>query len=165
MKYIKALAAVIVLVLIDQWTKLLAVRYLMNTDGISLIPGIFKLQYLENRGSAFGMLQNQKTFFVVFTVVILIVLALIYRKIPDTGKMLPLKCICILIYAGAIGNFIDRIRQSYVVDFFYFELINFPIFNVADIYVTVSAFMLLVLLFFYYKDEDFDFIVRSRSKG
>ena len=67
MKYIKALAAVFVLVLLDQWTKLLAVKYLMNTDGITLIPGVFKLYYLENRGSAFGLLQNQKTFFVIFS--------------------------------------------------------------------------------------------------
>ena len=165
MKYIKALAIIAVLVIFDQWTKALAVQYLMNTDGIELIPGVFRLFYLENRGSAFGMLQNRKTFFVIFTVVVLVVLALIYRRIPDTKKMIPLKCIGILIYAGAIGNFIDRVRQSYVVDFFYFELIDFPVFNVADIYVTVSAFLLLLLIFFYYKDEDLDFILKNRSVG
>ncbi len=165
MKYMKALAVVVVLVLFDQWTKALAVQYLMHTDGIQLIPGVFRLFYLENRGSAFGMMQNQKTFFVIFTVIVLVVLALIYRRIPDTKKMFPLKCIGILIYAGAIGNFIDRVRQSYVVDFFYFELIDFPVFNVADIYVTVSAFLLLILVFFYYKDEDFDFILKNRSVG
>lgn len=164
MKYIKALAAVFVLVLLDQWTKLLAVKYLMNTDGITLIPGVFKLYYLENRGSAFGLLQNQKTFFVIFTIAVLVILALIYRCIPDTVRMLPLQWIIVFIYAGAIGNFIDRIRQSYVVDFFYFELIDFPIFNVADIYVTVSAVLLLILVFFYYKDEDFDFLFRNRSQ-
>ena len=64
----------------------------------------------------------------------------------------------ILIIAGAIGNLIDRVINNYVIDFFYFKLINFPIFNVADIYVTVAAFLFIVLSFFYYKEEDFDII-------
>ncbi len=160
MKYVKAAAAVFILVLLDQWSKSMAVLHLKNTDGISLIPGIFRLHYLENRGSAFGMMQNQKTFFVVFTIIALVIIMLIYTRIPDQKRMLPLKWIAVFVYAGAIGNFIDRIRQSYVVDFFYFELIDFPIFNVADIYVTVSAFLLIFLVLFYYKDEDFSFIKR-----
>ena len=93
----------------------------MNTNGVTIIPNVFRLYYLENRGSAFGLMQNQKIFFVIFTILVLAVLTLIYRKIPDTKRMLPLKIAAILIYAGAIGNFIDRVRQSYVVDFFYFE--------------------------------------------
>ena len=117
MKYIKAGIAVLLLVLLDQWTKVLAVRHLMNTDGITLIPKVFRLYYLENRGSAFGLMQNQKVFLVFFTVIILAALTVFYRKIPDTGRMMPLKIAAVLIYAGAIGNFIDRIRQSYVVDF------------------------------------------------
>ena len=164
MKYLKALIAVLVLVLFDQWTKALAVAHLMNTDGLTIIPGVFKLFYLENRGSAFGMMQNQKVFFVVFTVIVLIVIALIYVRIPDVKRMLPVKVIAVLVYAGAIGNFVDRLRQSYVVDFFYFELIDFPIFNMADIYVTVSAFLLIILILFYYKDEDFDFIKIERRR-
>lgn len=148
----------IVLVVLDQWTKALAVEYLMNTEGVDIIPGVFKLLYLENRGSAFGMMQNQKTFFVIFTIVVLVVLAVIYSRIPDTCRMLPLRWVGIVIYAGAVGNFIDRIRQSYVVDFLYFELIDFPIFNVADIYVTAAACLLMILVLFYYKDEDFAFI-------
>ena len=120
MKYIKAAIAVIALVLLDQWTKVLAVTHLMNTNGVTIIPNVFRLYYLENRGSAFGLMQNQKIFFVIFTILVLAVLTLIYRKIPDTKRMLPLKIAGILIYAGAIGNFIDRVRQSYVVDFFYF---------------------------------------------
>ena len=147
MKYIKAAIAVIALVLLDQWTKVLAVTHLMNTNGVTIIPNVFRLYYLENRGSA-----------------VLAVLTLIYRKIPDTKRMLPLKIAAILIYAGAIGNFIDRVRQSYVVDFFYFELINFPIFNVADIYVTTAAVALIVLVIFFYKDEDFVFLGSRKDK-
>lgn len=63
-----------------------------------------------------------------------------------------------LIAAGAIGNMIDRIRLDYVVDFIYFVLINFPIFNVADIYVSVSTVALVILLLFVYKENDLNFI-------
>ena len=164
MKYIKAGIAVLLLVLLDQWTKVLAVRHLMNTDGITFIPKVFRLYYLENRGSAFGLMQNQKVFLVFFTVIILAALTFFDRKIPDTGRMMPLKIAAVLIYAGAIGNFIDRIRQSYVVDFFYFELIDFPVFNVADIYVTTAAIALIILVIFYYKDEDFEFLGGKKAK-
>ena len=59
-----------------------------------------------------------------------------------------------MICSGALGNFIDRIAHRYVVDFFYFELIDFPVFNVADIYVTVSAVLLILLILFYYKEDE-----------
>ena len=74
-----------------------------------------------------------------------------------------MRILIVLIGAGAVGNFIDRIRQGYVVDFFYFSLINFPIFNVADIYVTAAAFLLIFLCLFYYKEEDFEQIFPSGS--
>lgn len=64
--------------------------------------------------------------------------------------------------AGALGNFIDRTLQGYVIDFFYFKWINFPIFNVADIYVTTAVILLLVLVLFYYKEEELDFIGRKK---
>ena len=72
--------------------------------------------------------------------------------------------ILIFFVAGAIGNLIDRIVNNYVVDFFYFKLINFPIFNVADIYVTVAAFAFIILGIFYYKEEDFEMIFKKKDK-
>ena len=66
--------------------------------------------------------------------------------------------IVILIASGAIGNMIDRIRLEYVVDFFYFVLINFPIFNMADIYVSVACVLLSIVMLFVYKEEDLDFL-------
>ena len=69
-----------------------------------------------------------------------------------------------MLFAGGIGNFIDRIRLNYVIDFFYFSLIDFPIFNVADIYVTVAAFAMIFLGMFYYKDEDYDLIFPAKKK-
>ena len=71
-------------------------------------------------------------------------------------KYLPLRICAVLIVGGAFGNCIDRIRLNYVVDFFYFKLIDFPIFNVADIYVTVAAFLLVILILVYYKEEDLE---------
>ena len=158
MKYMKALAAVIILILLDQFTKYLAVQHLLPLQGGKiLIPGVFRLLYLENRGSAFGMLQNKQTFFIIFTIIVLVAILIVYSHIPKTARMLFLRIDLVLIFAGAIGNFIDRIRQGFVVDFLYFELIDFPIFNVADIYVTVGCILLILLLLFYYKDEELNF--------
>ena len=74
-----------------------------------------------------------------------------------------MNAICLLFFAGAIGNFIDRVMRNYVVDFFYFSLIDFPIFNVADIYVTVAAFAMIFLGLFYYKEEDFNQIFPAKK--
>lgn len=155
MKYLKALAAIVIMVLLDQLTKGLAVRYLKPLqEGIVLIPGVFRLLYLENRGSAFGLLQGQFVFFTIFTIIILGVIIFVYTRMKKDSRMLPLRIVLVMIASGAIGNFIDRLMHRYVVDFFYFELIDFPIFNVADIYVTLSAGILALLILFYYKDED-----------
>ena len=69
-----------------------------------------------------------------------------------------------LVASGAAGNMIDRIHNDYVIDFIYFVIINFPIFNVADIYVTVATFIFAVLLLFYYKDNDFEFLSFKQQK-
>ena len=80
-------------------------------------------------------------------------------------RFLPLQVCGVLVFAGAWGNCIDRLSHGYVIDFFYFILIDFPIFNVADIYVTVAAFVLVILLLFYYKEEDLDRILHHRKSG
>ena len=162
-KYISALCLIILLVIPDQITKFLAVRYLKDNEGIPVIRGVLRLFYLENRGSAFSLFQDQRTWFIIFTIVVLIGAFYVYRKMPATPRLLPLKAAVILICAGAIGNFIDRVRQGYVIDFIYFELIDFPVFNVADIYVTCSAFLLIVLILFYYKEEDLAFLSKRSS--
>lgn len=166
------------LVLFDQITKFVAAYFLKNKPAIPIIKDIFELQYLENRSAAFGMdpisllhnlfsfsafnqnpdlfLAFRMGFLVLFTVIILLFLIIIYLRIPCERRYRYMNLILLFFIAGAIGNFIDRIVHQYVIDFFYFKLINFPIFNVADIYVTVSAFFMIVLGIFYYKDEDFE---------
>ena len=153
------------LVALDQFTKYLAVTHLKNQPNIVLWQGVFELEYLENRGAAFGIMQGQKIFFVIFTSIAMIAIAWFFlKKIPDAPKYRFLDVICVMLFAGGIGNFIDRIRLNYVIDFFYFSLIDFPIFNVADIYVTVAAFAMILLGMFYYKDEDYDLIFPSKKE-
>lgn len=146
-----------ILIFIDQYTKYLAVLHLKDKPSIKLIDGVFELNYLENRGAAFGMLQNQKIYFVIIAVIMCVVVCYMLLKIPNEKKYYILKACMILIGAGAVGNLIDRLQLNYVVDFFYFVLINFPIFNVADIYVSVSCVVLAIVILFVYKDEDLSF--------
>ena len=143
-----------VLLYLDRFSKHLAVIKLKDQPAYELIPNVFILQYLENHGAAFGILQGQRGFFLLITVIILLIIIVLYIRIPYTKRFLPLRFLAVLIVTGAIGNFIDRFQQGYVVDFFYFCLINFPIFNVADIYVTGAAIALVVFLIFIYKEED-----------
>lgn len=149
---------IIALVALDQFTKYLAVIHLKDKPAYIIVNGILELNYLENRGAAFGMLQNQKVFFIFVAVVILGVIGYVLFKTPDGKKYRILHLLLSLIAAGAIGNMIDRVRFDYVVDFIYFVLINFPIFNVADIYVTLSTIALVILLLFVYKENDLNFI-------
>lgn len=163
--YVMALILVIVAVLIDQYTKYLAVTHLKDGPAFVLIDNVFELNYLENRGAAFGLLQNRQIFFVCVAILIFAFILYCYVRIPKTGRYLPLRLCGIFIVAGAAGNLIDRIRLGYVVDFFYFRLIDFPVFNVADIYVTVSFAVLLILIFFRYKEEELEFLGRKKGTG
>ena len=154
--YMMAVISVCILVFLDQFTKQIVVQQLKGQSAYVLIRNVFQLEYLENRGAAFGLFQNQRIFFYISVLVISLVVRWFYGKVPMEKKYLPLRICAVLILSGAFGNCIDRIRLNYVVDFFYFKLINFPIFNVADIYVTVAAFLLIVLVLFYYKEEELE---------
>lgn len=146
------------LVAVDQFTKMLAVAALKDKPAIKIIDRVFELSYLENRGAAFGMLQNQKIYFVIIALIMCIVVCYMLLKMPLETKYFILRMCMVLIGAGAIGNLIDRLTLNYVVDFFYFSLINFPIFNVADIYVSVSCVVLAIVILFVYKDEELSFV-------
>lgn len=148
----------ILLIIFDQVTKYYAVIKLKNQQAFNIINGFLEFNYLENRGAAFGMLQNQKIFFVFIAVIFLVVIAYVLYKVPNDRKYYKLHILAIMISAGAIGNLIDRLRFDYVVDFIYFVIINFPIFNVADMYVTIASFVLIFLVLFVYKDNDFNFL-------
>lgn len=161
--YLAALIIALAGIFLDQITKYLSVVHLKGKEAYVLWDQVFQLEYLENRGAAFGMLQNQQIFFFFSVILISAVVVWFYLRVPMEKKFLPLRLCAVFIMAGAYGNFIDRLRLGYVIDFFYFKLIDFPVFNVADIYVTVSTIVFCLLLFFYYKEEDLERIVRSRK--
>lgn len=148
----------VILVAADQITKFFAVVNLKDQPPWVVWQGVFELQYLENRGAAFGMLQGKKVFFVLTSVIVLAAIVYVLAKTPYQKKYTKLHITLVFIASGAVGNLIDRFRYDYVVDFFYFCLIDFPIFNVADIYITLSSIILAVLLLFVYKDSDLEFL-------
>lgn len=149
------------LIFLDQITKVLAVSHLKGQNDFIVIPNVFQLHYLENTGAAFSILEGKQIVFAIVTPILLLILLALLIRMPQNKKFIWLNYIIIFLIAGAIGNYIDRIANNYVVDFFYFSLINFPVFNVADCYVTVSIFILLFLVLFYYKDEDLEEIKLS----
>ena len=154
----------LVLVLFDQWTKALAVSALKGKPAIEMIRGVLELYYLENTGAAFSMLENAQWVFLLIAVAAIGVIAWLLVKIPTTRHMQGLRWCLVFIAAGAAGNLIDRLFLHYVRDFIYFSIINFPVFNVADIYVTVSTVVLIVLMLFFYKEEDYDFLKRKKEE-
>lgn len=158
------LILLIVLVMIDRVTKQIAVIKLKDQPAFNIIDGVLEFNYLENRGAAFGMLQNQKVFFVFVALVFLSVILYVLFKTPDQRKYFKLHVLLTLIAAGAIGNMIDRLKFDYVVDFIYFVLINFPVFNVADIYVTLATAILIINVLFVYQDNDFNFLSFKQNK-
>lgn len=163
-QYGRCLTAIVlfaVLVGLDLVTKLWAQNALPEKP-ISLIQGVFELRYLENRGAAFGLLQNQRTFFIILTIIFLAAMVYVYMRIPSDKKYLPLRLLVIIVSAGAFGNFYDRLTLTYVRDFLYFSLIDFPIFNVADIYVTCSAVAFFIMIVFVYKEDDLAFMEKKK---
>lgn len=159
-----ALISFILLILFDQWTKSLAVANLMNQEPFVIVKDVFQLRYLENRGAAFGMMQGQQTFFVISALIAVAIITYVYFKLPWEKRFHPLRAVVLFIAAGAVGNLIDRLVLGYVVDFFYFELIDFPIFNVADIYVTCATIILALLILFYYKEDELDCLFPKKKE-
>ncbi len=159
------LAVAAVLTTLDQWTKSLAVSRLMGKSPYVIWEGVFELYYSENRGAAFGMLQGRQGFFLLVAVAVFALAIYIFLKAPLTRRFLPLEFCFTAILAGAAGNLIDRVSQGYVVDFLYFKLIDFPIFNVADCYVTVAAAMLFVLGLWYYQEEELDLLMPKKKEN
>lgn len=157
---------IILLVFFDQFTKKQAVDTLkpLLPGGIEVWKGVFELHYLENHGMAFGLLQNAQIFFYVVTGIFLVIGVYLLVRTPGKKRFLPMNLLLTLVIAGAVGNLIDRIVNQYVVDFLYVSLIDFPIFNVADCYVTVGIILLAIFLLFVYKDEELKEVYGFRKK-
>lgn len=164
--YILSFVAFAALIAVDQWTKYLAVTYLKDTEGISIIKNVLSLTYVQNVGAAWGMLGGKQLFFIVLTWVMLVVMVYVIARIPfGARKYTALRCVMVAMAAGAAGNLIDRMVNNYVHDFIYFEIINFPVFNFADICVSLSMVALIIMvLFVFKKDDDFKFLFPKKTE-
>lgn len=149
------------LIAFDQFTKHLAVGHLKGQDAIPLIQNVLYFLYVENFGAAFGMMEGMRVVFYAITLLVACGILFTVWKLPKERRYAPLFFVCMLIFSGAIGNLIDRASHRYVVDFIYFSPIDFPVFNVADIYVTVGCVLLIALFLFVYQDDDFAFLKRG----
>lgn len=143
------------LILLDLQTKAAAVRALQGKPPIILVNGVLELLYVQNTGAAFSLLENAQWLFILIAVAAVLLISVFLIRLPKTKRYQPLHILLTFISAGAVGNLIDRIQLGYVRDFIYFSIIDFPVFNVADIYVTVSTALLVILVLFYYREEDF----------
>ena len=142
-----------VLIAFDQYSKHLADVYLSGGKAVDIIPNVFELHYLENHGVAFGMLQDMRWVFIPVSIVLTVVLIWLLVRSPLRNSGL-FRFSCYLCLAGALGNMIDRIALGYVIDFLYFKLIDFPIFNFADCYVVIATFLLIYFVLFRFKQYD-----------
>lgn len=133
---------------LDQTTKIWAATTLAAHSGsMPLIQDVFHLTYTQNRGAAFGMLQNQYVFFIIVTILALGVMA--YVLVTERKKVsLWFRIALSLLFAGAAGNFIDRLLLHYVRDFLDFTLIDFAIFNIADACISVGAVLMIISVLF-----------------
>ncbi len=151
--YVLYVQLFIVLAGVDQFTKNLITKSLAVSQVKPIIGNFFSLMYVKNRGSAFSLLANKNwgiTILSVISAIALVVILFVAFFVLVKYKSTRLSLCLIFLSAGTLGNLIDRIRLHYVVDFLRFDFgsYTFPIFNVADICITVSCIVLAVLLIF-----------------
>ena len=142
----------LLLIICDQVSKIAVLKYLKPIGTSVVIKNIFSLTYVENRGAAFGILQNSRWIFICATIIILAVLIIYKIKSRPQGKIINTS-LCLLI-SGAIGNLIDRIFRGFVVDMLEVTFIEYPVFNVADCFVVVGAILLGIYIMFIYKEPE-----------
>ncbi|PKK38689.1 Lipoprotein signal peptidase [Clostridiaceae bacterium JG1575] len=160
MHYILLLLGVVV----DHLTKKWAINTLSHGATKDLIPGILDFSYLENRGAAFGIMQNQQALLIAISALVVAVLLVYLWKNKESALSKSAMC---LVVAGALGNLKDRITLGYVVDFIHFHLGNqwhFPTFNVADVCVTVGV-LLLIIDFLIHEERRYSKRVVRTHKG
>lgn len=144
-----AVFIIIFSVVFDQLTKYWATEVLKNGESIKIIGNFLRFTYAENRGAAFSILQNQRVFFLIITIIMLIILGIVYFTNRNLSNLSRLSMA--MIAGGAIGNFIDRYRMGYVIDFIdvrFGTFYNFPVFNIADSFVVCGTILMVILILF-----------------
>ena len=147
------LIAAVLLVAVDQITKYIALTQLKPIGSVTFIDGFMDFTFVENRGAAFGIFSGKTWLLLVISIIICAVLVWAMTKMPKTKEYRKLRVTFVLILSGAVGNIIDSALRGYVVDFFEFTFIKWPVFNMADIYVVVGTIVMAVIIMFFMKDE------------
>ena len=138
-------------VALDQWTKALTVAHIPLYMDVPVLDGLFHFTYVQNTGAAFSSFEGQQWLFAL--IFALFTLALIFELRKNTMGFKPFERWCIIaIWAGGLGNMIDRLRLGYVVDMIELEFMQFPVFNVADCFITCGCVLLIAHLIFFNKD-------------
>lgn len=153
MSYIIAILITVSLIALDQASKYFVVKYLFPVGTFNLIQGVFSLTYVENTGAAFGVFEGGRWFFIILSVIIITGICVYYVSLPKGKVYSILRASLVLVVSGAVGNFIDRARQGYVVDFFHVIFFDFPVFNIADICIVTGTITLAILIIFFVKIE------------
>ena len=138
-------------VILDQISKVLVLRWIPLQTSVDAIPGLFHLTYVQNTGAAFSSFEGMRWLFIGIFVVMTVALLYEYFKKPMPFTGFERWCLA-AIYGGALGNVIDRIRLGYVVDMICVDFINFPVFNVADCFITCGCIALMVHIIFFNKN-------------
>lgn len=145
------LISILSLIGLDQLTKIWAVNTLMNQPPQIFIPGLLGFRYVRNTGAAFSILRDQQLLLIIVTFLILAGMTGYMIKAIKADAPKVVKLAYVLVISGAIGNFIDRARLNYVIDFLEFKFIKFPIFNIADVLIVVGViFLSWAILFLKY---------------
>ncbi len=147
-----------VLLAADRVSKIWAVAKLKDNAPVPIIKNILELYYLPNgnTGAAFGILSGHRILFLAIAVIVVLVISYLVYNMPADPKYKTVEILLVFIAAGGVGNMIDRVIQNYVVDFIYISCINFPIFNVADMYVSVCTVILAIILLFRFGESDYE---------
>ena len=145
--------AAALLVAVDQITKYMALTRLKPVGNVTFIEGFMDFTFVENRGAAFGIFSGKTWLLLAVSILICAVLIWAVIKMPITKEYGKLRPTLVLILAGAAGNIIDRAVRGYVIDFFEFTFIKWPVFNMADIYVVVGTVIMAVIILFFMKDD------------
>nr|WP_209591838.1 signal peptidase II [Enterococcus rivorum] len=146
MKHLLAIYLIISVVLIglDQWVKYLTVANIPLGETKDFIPGFLSFTYIRNTGAAWSLLEGKMCFFYIITSVVVLGILYVLIKTPPTSKWFGFGLSLVL--AGAVGNFIDRLRLGFVVDMFQTDFMNFPIFNVADMSLVIGVICIFIYL-------------------
>ena len=145
----------VAVVAVDQYTKYLTLANISLYENLPFIPNFLGFTYVQNTGAAFSSFEGQQWLFVLIFAALTVALLWEYFKSPMPFTKFERWCIA-AVYAGGLGNMIDRVRYGYVVDMIQTLFMNFPVFNVADCFITCGCFALLISLFFnkeFWKEE------------